>query len=150
VLSRLLDAGARVPAVLTGCRTYLCENGPMLRMLLERGGMSPDLPNWQRVTPLHDHCARDGRGQPRPNRLEVATIVLDHGADISARDEEYRSTPLAWAARNNLPDMAELLLARGAAANLPDDEPWATPLAWAQKRGHHEMAALLRRRGATA
>ena len=31
--------------------------------------------------------------------VQKAAILLDAGADISARDEEYRSTPLAWAAR---------------------------------------------------
>ena len=83
------------------------------------------------------------------HRTECAAILLDAGATISARDEEYRSTPLAWAARNNLPDMVEFLLARGAPAHLPDDEPWATPLAWAERRGHAAIAAILRRHGAT-
>ena len=69
---------------------------------------------------------------------------------ISARDEHYRSTPLAWAARSDLPDMVELLLARGAPTRLPDDEPWATPLAWATRRGHARIADILRRAGATA
>lgn len=74
----------------------------------------------------------------------------DAGATINAKDEDYRSTPLAWAARNDLPDMVELLLARGAATNLPDDEPWATPLAWATRRGHPRVAEILRAAGATA
>jgi ankyrin repeat protein len=120
-----------------------------LRLLLA-SGMDPDLPNWQRATPLHDLCSRDGRGRPRPQRTDCAAILLDAGADISAKDEEYRSTPLAWAARNGLPDMVELLLARGAATNLPDDEPWATPLAWATRRGHGRVAEMLRGSGATA
>jgi ankyrin repeat protein len=79
-----------------------------------------------------------------------AAILLDAGAAISARDEEYRSTPLAWAARNDLPDMVELLLARGAPTDLPDDEAWATPLAWALRRGHARIVELLRARGAQA
>jgi ankyrin repeat protein len=120
-----------------------------LRLLLE-SGMKPDLPNWQRSTLLHELCGRDGRGRPQRHRTECATILLDAGANISAKDEDYRSTPLAWAARNNLPDMIELLLARGAATNLPDDEPWATPLAWALKRGHHHIAETLRTAGAKA
>ena len=76
--------------------------------------------------------------------------LLDAGASISAKDEDYRSTPLAWAARSDLPDMVELLLARGAAANLVDDEPWSTPLAWATRRGHGRIVELLRAAGATA
>jgi uncharacterized protein len=145
---RLLNAGARVPPVVTACRSYLLEDPPILRLLLA-SGMNPDLPNWQRATPLHDLCGRDARGRARGYRVECATILLDAGATISARDEEYRSTPLAWAARNDLPDMVELLIARGAPTSLPDDEPWATPLAWALKRGHTRIGDMLRAAGAT-
>jgi ankyrin repeat protein len=145
---RLIAAGARVPGTVTGCRSYLLENPEILRILLTSGGMNPDMPSWQRATPLHDLCGRDGRGRERAHRAECAAILLDAGANISAKDEEYRSTPLAWAARNNLPDMVEFLLARGAPTNLPDDEPWATPLAWAIKRGHSSIEALLRAAGA--
>jgi hypothetical protein len=77
-----------------------------------------------------------------------AAILIDAGANISARDAEYRSTPLAWAARTNAVQMVELLLTPGAPTNLPDDEPWATPLAWAERRQHAEIASILRRQGA--
>jgi ankyrin repeat protein len=147
LLIRLLDAGARVAPVVTGCRSYLLSDPGMLRLLLDHG-MDPDLPNWQRATPMHDVCGRDSRGRPLPHRRECAIILLDAGASISARDDDYRSTPLAMAARNNLPDMIELLLARGAPTNLPDDEPWATPLAWATRRGYEPIAQTLREAGA--
>lgn len=78
-------------------------------------------------TPSHDLCGRDGRGRPRPCRKECATILLDAGTAIAAKDEEYRSTPLAWAACNDLPDMVDLLLARGAPTNLADDDPGQRP-----------------------
>jgi len=146
---RLLDAGARVPPVLTPCRSYLLSDPAMLRLLLA-SGMNPDLPNWQRATPLHDLCGRDSRGRSQPLRKDCAVILLDAGATISAREEDYRSTPLAWAARNDLPDVVELLLARGAPTNLPDDAPWATPLAWATRRGHAPIVEILRRAGARA
>jgi ankyrin repeat protein len=149
LLVRLLAAGARVPPVLTECRSYLLSDPAMLRLLLD-SGMDPDLPNWLLATPLHDLCGRDGRGRPQPQRSPCATILLEAGANISARDDDYRSTPLAWAARNDLPDMVELLLARGAPTNLADDEPWATPLAWAIRRGHDRIVDLLRAAGATA
>jgi len=147
LLVRLLAAGARVPPVLTACRSYLWSDPDLLRLLLA-SGMDPDLPNWLLATPLHDLCGRDSRGRPRPHRAECAAILLDAGAAISARDEDYRSTPLAWAARENLPDMVELLLSRGAPPRLPDDEPWATPLAWASRRGHETIVEILRRAGA--
>ncbi len=146
---RLLEAGARVPAVVTACRSYLWSDPGLLRLLLA-SGMNPDLPDWQRATPLHDLCGRDGRGRARPHRKECANILFEAGAAISSKDEEYRSTPLAWAARNGLSDMVELLLSHGAATNLPDDEPWATPLAWATRRGHDRIAEMLRAAGATA
>ena len=145
---RLIAAGARIPPVLSACRSYLMEDPEILRLLLANG-MNPDLPNWQRATPIHDLCGRDLRGRAHGERLESAVILLDAGASLVARDEEYRSTPLAWAARNNLPDMVELLLARGAPTNLPDDEPWATPLAWATSRGHAQIVEMLRAAGAT-
>jgi ankyrin repeat protein len=148
-LARLLGAGLRVPAVLTGCQTYLLTHTDMLRTLLEHG-MSPDLMNWQQQTLLHFVCVgRDYRGRDNTSAaVERATLLLDAGANISARDDEYRSTPLGWAARTNSLAMAAFLLERGAPANLRDDEPWATPLAWAERRGHAEMSALLRRHGA--
>ena len=92
--------------------------------------------------------ARAARRYQPADAIERARILLDAGASISARDEEYRSTPLAWAARTNMPEMVEFLLARGAPTNLPDDPPWATPLAWAERRGHAEVAEILRKHGA--
>ena len=148
-LERLLTAGLRVPPVLTGCQGYLLAHTDMLRTLLAHG-MSPDLMNWQHQTLLHLVCqARDYRGRNNTNgSVERATILLDAGANISARDHEYRSTPLAWAARTNAVEMVAFLLARGAPTTLPDDDPWATPLAWAERRQHAEIASILRQHGA--
>ena len=146
MLHMLLNRGVRVPDVVTGCRTYLWSNPDMTRVLLEHG-MPPNLPNWQRVTPLHDLCA--GHDNVDGNRIVLADLFLEFGADIDARDEEYRSTPLGWAARCGVKDMVNHLLGRGAKTHLPDDEPWATPLAWATRRGRAEIANLLARRGAT-
>ena len=150
-LQRMLSAGLRVPPVLTGCQTYLLTHADMLRTLLAHG-MSPDLMNWQRQTLLHHVCR-----QPQTKRwilagasaaIERATILLDAGANILARDEEYRSTPLAWAARSGAVAMVKFLLSRGAPTALPDDEPWTTPLAWAERRQHAEIASVLRQHGA--
>ena len=133
-----------MPRVVTGCQGYLLAHNDMLRTLLEHG-MSPDLMNWQRQTLLHQTC---GQREPTAAAIETAAILLDAGADISARDEEYRSTPLAWAARTNAIDMVRFLLSRGAPTNLAEDELWATPLQWAERRQHPEIAAILRRHGA--
>jgi hypothetical protein len=143
LLMRLLEAGVAPPKVVTGCRGYLLEDFEMFRILLAHG-MSPDLPNSQGQTFLHDLCRGGKRGEAK-GALARAAMVLDAGASISARDQEYGSTPLAWAARNNMPDMVEYLIARGAPIDLPDDAPWATPFAWAQKRGHSEIVDILRK-----
>lgn len=149
LLVRLLDAGIRVPPVAGGCQSYLLEKPDMLRLLLA-SGMSPDYPTWQNSTFLHALCSRDNRDRTMEHRTQCAAILLDAGGTISAKDDEYSSTPLAWAARNNLPDMVELLLARGAPTNMLDDKPWATPLAWAIRRGHQQIVEMLRAAGATA
>jgi ankyrin repeat protein len=138
LLERLLRAGLRMPAIFTSCQTYLLE--PYALRTLLAHGMTPDQMNWQHQTLLHHAAAKDSR--------ECAEILLDAGATITARDDEYRSTPLAWAARANKPRMVELLLGRGAPVAMSEDEDWATPLAWAERRGHREVAALLRRHGA--
>ena len=139
LLARLLGAGLRMPDVHTSCQGYLL-NADALRTLLAHG-MSPDQMNWQHQTLLHRASTKD--------TTEYAAILLDAGATITARDDEYRSTPLAWAARANKPQVVEFLLSRGAPVNLPDDEPWATPLAWAERRGYQKIAAVLRAHGAT-
>jgi ankyrin repeat protein len=110
--------------------------------------MSPDLPNWQRQTFLHTLCSGGARRIELDGALTRAAILLDAGASLIPREDEYSSTPLGWAARTNMPEMVEFLLARGAPVNLPDDPPWATPFAWAERRGHSEIAAILRKHGA--
>jgi ankyrin repeat protein len=147
LLKRLLDAGIRVPPLVTGCQSYLMEQPDMFRTLLA-SGMNPDTCNWQMQSMLHLCCRGDGSGSPDKVSLECAALLLDAGANISARDDEYSSTPLGWAARHNRSDMVDLLLARGAKTSLPDDKPWATPLAWAKRRGHTQVVEILVRAGA--
>ncbi len=106
----------------------------MAEFLFARG-MDPNRPDWMRKTPLH-HFAGDGD-------IESATLFLDHGADINARDEEHCSTALAFAAKNGKLRMVEFLLRRGAKPSLADDPPWATPVAWAARRGHSDIVELL-------
>ena len=98
-------------------------------------GMDASFPDWLGVTPLH-RLAREGN-------IEMATLFLDHGANIHARDEDLCSTPLAYAAKSGRREMVEFLLARGATKSLPDDPPWAAPLAWARRGGYEEIARLL-------
>jgi ankyrin repeat protein len=112
-----------------------------LNELLFAHGMSPSQPDWLLCTPLHQFA---GKGD-----LEKAELFIQHGADLSARDEDICSTPLGWAAKSGQRAMVELLLRYGAPPNLDDDPPWATPLALATRRGHNEIADLLRQHRAT-
>jgi RNA polymerase sigma factor (sigma-70 family) len=124
----------------------------VLGWLLE-AGMTPDDSDWLRVTSLHrlaiGSVQHGSDGSVYRPHLDVMQLFIEAGADLHARDEEYRSTPLGWAARWGRRESVELLLARGARTNLPDDPPWATPLAWARQKGHLEIEQLLRDSGAT-
>jgi len=106
-----------------------------LTELLFHSGMNPNLAGWLGVTPLH-RFARQGD-------IEHAAIFLGHGANLHARDEEFCTTPLGYAALNGKLQMVEFLLQRGAKPALPDDLAWATPLALAQHRRHDEIVCLL-------
>jgi ankyrin repeat protein len=124
------------------------RSAALVRMLLERG-LDPNRPDWSGKTMLHA-CAANGD-------RDVAAVLLDAGADINAREREFKGTPLAVAVYSCVPGqdqqvesarrMVEFLLERGAATNLPDDELWATPLAWARERGLVEIEELLQRHG---
>ena len=91
--------------------------------------------NWLRISALHE-AARNGD-------VRKAKQLIDAGADLTARDDHIRSTPLAWAAKFGQLEMVKLLLKRGAPKSLPDDPAWATPRAWALRRGHTKIADLL-------
>jgi uncharacterized protein len=99
---------------------------------------------------LHCLCSPDPDGKNQQANTARAGMLLNAGASISAREDQYSSTPLGWVARNNNLGMARFLLSRGAPTNLPDDKPWSTPLAWATRRGHSEIASILRAAGAKA
>lgn len=134
MLELLLRLGARVPDIAKWGRAYYFKHYDIAAFLLERG-MSPNHMNWQRTTLLHD-MAWEGD-------VRKSVLLLDHGADIDAVDDEFRSTPLGIAARWGRREIVRLLLDRGADPNRAGAS-WATPLAWAVKKGHSDIAAMLR------
>lgn len=77
------------------------------RELLEQGA-AVDRPNEQGLTPLH-WSALNGR-------TDLAELLLDHGADINAR-EKYtgKLTPMAMALLMGYDELVELMAARGGA-----------------------------------
>ena len=134
----LLQHGARVPDISKWGRYYYFKHYEIARILLARG-MNPNHMNWQHVTLLHD-MAQEGDQQK-------ALLLLDHGADMDAIDEEYHSTPLGFAARWGQKEMVLLLLSRAADPNR-SGAAWSTPLAWARKKKHHEIEQILIKAGA--
>src|SRR5207244_3751781 len=107
--------------------------------LMEKG-MNPNHMNWRQFTLLHDMAHKGDAAKAR--------LLLDHGADINAIDDEYRSTPLGYAARWGNRDVVKLLLERRADPNKAGAS-WATPLAWARKKGHADIEADLLQAGAS-
>ena len=140
MIELLLSYGARVPDVSKWGPYYYFKHYEIAKLLLERG-MNPNHTNWQHVNLLH-YMAQVGD-------VAKAMLLLDHDADIDAVDEEYRSTPLGFAARWGQKELVSLLLARGADVNKAG-AAWATPLAWARKKGHRDIADVLLSAGAAA
>ena len=127
------------------------RSSALVRRLLARG-LDPNRPDWLGKTFLHA-CAENAD-------RTVAAVFLEAGADINARELEFKATPLAAAVRSASAGddpktadrrrrMVEFLLKHGAATNLAGDQPWATPLAGARERGLSEIEEILIEHGAT-
>jgi ankyrin repeat protein len=136
VIDMLLRLGATIPTVSKWAPYYYFKHKATAGFLLDRG-MDPNHMNWHRFTLLHHMAADDERDKAR--------LLLDHGADLDAIDDEYRSTPLGIAARWGRMRMVKLFLERGADPTAAG-APWSLPLAWAEKKGHGKIAELLRSR----
>ena len=137
MLRLLLSRNLRLPPTVTSCQTYLWWHLELTELLLDHG-MDPDLPNWQQIRPLHHQAAKGD--------VEAAKLFLRYGADPRLVDEEYRSTPLGWAARAGQLKFVKWLLDYDATLKSydpPEQPEWARPLAWARKRGHKEIENLL-------
>jgi len=133
MLALLIEYGATVPEITKWGREYYFKRDDTAAFLMERG-MSPHHMNCHRTTLLH--------GMAQIGEIRRARLLLDCGADIDAVDEEFRSTPLGFAARWGREKMVRLLLDRGADRQRAGAE-WATPLEWARRKGHDRIARLL-------
>jgi len=112
------------------------------RMILERSGA--DVPGPGR-TLLHDVAGNWPRSAPMGSdeRLAFASLLIDKGARLDARDDLLKSTPLGWACRWGHVELVKLLLSRGADPVEADAESWATPRAWAEKMNHAHVRRAL-------
>ncbi|QSZ32714.1 hypothetical protein DSL72_002293 [Monilinia vaccinii-corymbosi] len=122
-----------------------CGNTSVAKILLQKG-----------ADPNNRGGATDYQNGPREgtplglaisyNNLEMAKLLLAHGADIDGPDH-HCTTPLMWTIRKNLPKSTKFLLQRGADPILRDDEG-KTPLHDACARGHESIAKILLNHGA--
>ncbi len=108
------------------------------RCLVEHGAeVNSTARNPQRVMPLHSAAASEA--------LEVAQLLLEHGADASARQAKD-FTALHAAAQNGQVEMIELLLAHGAEVNARAANR-LTPLGMALRGGRERATEVLRAHG---
>ncbi|MHB1001974.1 MAG: ankyrin repeat domain-containing protein [Armatimonadota bacterium] len=103
----------------------------LVRFLFEHGARLIDKIEY---TPLHFAAYNQ--------YLQVAELLIAHGANVNARDSEGR-TPLHEAAKTNSIHMIELLLSSGADPNLQDIYN-NNPLQLAEQRYSEEAVRLLR------
>jgi ankyrin repeat protein len=134
----LMSHGAKVPDILKWTQFYYFERLDGATYMMEKG-MNPNTMSWHHVTILHDMAQKGA--------IQKAELLIKHGAEIDAVDEEYQSTPLAMAVRWGHTEMVEYLLTQGADLN-KSGAVWATPLEWAKKKGHIEIEKMLRNSGA--
>ena len=136
----LLDAGAEVEARM---KAYVSLSDS-LRQSFGRFGLALD--DVRFGTAMNDFTKSGGtplHWAAWSNASEVAALLVEHGADIHAKDS-YESTPLHWAAWSNTSEVAALLIERGADIHAKGLWEW-TPLHWAAWRNTSEVAALLNR-----
>ncbi len=129
----LLDAGASV-------RARMKEDGQPLsdtsKSNLRRLTKTNTFDNFLRYgeTPLH--------WAAWPNARDTTLLLISHGADLQAQNENGR-TPLHWAAAQNARESAQLLILYGADIQAKTKNG-VTPKYLAISKGHSEMAQLLR------
>ncbi|EDO28178.1 predicted protein [Nematostella vectensis] len=79
--------------------------------------------------------------------VKVATMLLDHGAEINVESDSNKDSPLTFACWKGHCDVVELLLARSANIEHRTKEGF-TPLMFAALGGHTDVAAKLLEQGA--
>jgi ankyrin repeat protein len=130
MIDLLMKHGARVPPMTKWGAEYYFKHDSLAAMFLERG-MDARHRNCHRTTLLHEMSRR--------GETVRARLLLDYGAGIDAIDDEFKSTPLGFAARWGQRKMVRLLLDRGADRRLAG-AAWAEPAAWARRKGHRAIA----------
>ncbi|WP_165069290.1 ankyrin repeat domain-containing protein [Paludisphaera rhizosphaerae] len=162
----LLDAGADPNGADSEGKTsvWFSVMGPpaMMRLLLERGA-NPEgrlESATERRTPLLHLAGFDIQRmcgwsrdpdlivRVRERSLEMIGMLLDHGADVEARDPADGHTPLMCAAEMGREDVVRALLKAGAKVDARDDRHGRTALHWAARAGRAGAVGLLLEAGA--
>ncbi|GEM_PF-2401891 len=109
---------------------------------LLKNGADPNAVNYLDGTPL----VRVICFGPPENRLRIAELLVQHGADVN-RVSHYHP-PLNWAAMKNNLGIVKLLVKAGAKVNVQDEYMKLTPLHFSAFWGNVEMAKFLLESGA--
>src|SRR5262249_36756015 len=99
---------------------FLIERGAIVDMhAATRLGRLDRMKELVNADPAQVHI-RGGDGQTPLHvapSVEVAAYLLDHGADMEARDVDHESTPVQWMVRDR-PGVARFLVSRGAQTDI--------------------------------
>lgn len=110
LVERLIDAGARVDVVNEFGSTPMAEaattgNAAVIGKLLAAGA-DPDSPGADGQTALMVVARSDS--------IDAARLLIEHGADVNARERWRQQTALMWAAAQKQAEMVRLLIGNGA------------------------------------
>jgi len=115
---------------------------PLTQELISRGARTTVMCSEKRRTPLHYVCAASGR------KADIPMLLIQHGADVSARDAA-QFTPLQLASAYGNLEIVKLLLEFGAKPNASmDNINKYTPLMHAVCTGMYSVVETLLDAGA--
>jgi len=136
VIRMLLVAGADIDSISLNIRSLILTGDVrVVNPLIAKSG-DVDAKDESGCTMLH--FADD---------TSVVELLLDKGANIDIKDNEYSFTPLHYAARFGREDVADVLIARGANINAKDKWDFQ-PIHWAAYHDRADVIELLLSKGA--
>jgi ankyrin repeat protein len=106
---------------------YNAQTPECARILLEAGANVEGAPSFVWDTPLH-------RVSERPNKTDVAQVLLEYGADINAQDH-FGMTPLHHACHRGNKEGVHFLIEHGADINALDNDGQTPMMTAVSQRG---------------